>query len=75
MPDLTRETLAELREMNEAVAAKYLRYLAALATSQTANVARGDWEEAREDMEAALYLHRDSLLLAAERGLGAEGGR
>jgi hypothetical protein len=76
-PPLTRETLAELRRLREAAGVTATALMAAVAAKDFAAMTRLRrlLHRQRHDARAALLLHSEALLTAAERGLDVEDGR
>ena len=79
MPDLTRETLAELRRLRKATefAFSQLRAVMQLRLRDQSRVdAAHERLEIAQNSELNAYIAaHESLLAAAERGLDVEGGR
>ncbi len=77
MPDLTRETLAELRRLREAIGQNESAMLAAMSRGDFPSMAkcRRRWRRSITAYRAGLHFHAEALLAAAERGLGAGDGR
>ena len=77
MPDLTRETLAELRRLKFDVRKAQAEADKALDDGISGNLARlrRRRDRAVTKFREALHRHSHDLLLAAERGLDAGDGR
>lgn len=70
MPDLTRETIAELRRLDDAAHSAFQAWLAACDGLEEGPA----WDlfaEADEARNGVVRKHLSALLAAAERGLGA----
>ena len=81
MPDLTRETLAELRGLQALEAATHEAFRKAIAAGATCpwtpEVAALEtaWFNVLDDLRRVISANLPALLAAAERGLDVEGGR